>query len=152
MRGIAMVAALPAGHPQAGYAHGHRGINLIELGRPAEALPELDAAVATAPDVAHWMAWRARALVEAGDPRRGLVRADEAVARALATDPDSSERRRGDESLARWHRARALVALGRRDEARREIAVASSLLATATAADARALGAAIARWSTAQLR
>jgi hypothetical protein len=115
-RGLAMQArSLPPDHLDIAYTRLLHGINLLELKRPGEAFTELEAARGiyarasgrNADNATDVMAWQARALVEVGQPARGLAVADETLGRALA------EQNLHVEGMARWHRAMALAALGR---------------------------------------
>ena len=126
--------------------------NLIELSRAAEAERELetarqiflrvegaDSTAATLP-----LAWLARAATDAGDPRRGLAIADQAIRRAIADRAHDGDI--ANEGLARWHRARALVALDRRGEAVTEARAAIASLAQVTRSEDVALRDKIERW------
>ena len=130
-RGLAMQAkSLPAIHGDVAYARQLHATNLRELGRIAEARDEYARSLATYIAVGHNEAsvaetagMHARAEVDAGDPRKGLVDAEQAIVGAVKADNSFAE------GECRWARADALVALGRSAEAEVELATVTALLA-----------------------
>ena len=154
------VRSPPRGDTYVAFLRRWHAVNLMALHRPAEAMRELDTSralydsVAGTPvedpaEAAEAVAWQAEALVEAGNPKRGLVHADEAVARARSIKHVDRDQRSA-EGLARWHRGRALLALGRRSEALAEVRAAIAMLAEHPDIEADVLRGKLARWLAAQ--
>ena len=132
LQGLAMQGrSLPPDAIDVAYLHWLHGLNLIELGRGADARAELERSLAiydkrqgaTSPMGMLVRSWLARAEIDAGDAAGGLAVADDTIARAQKAGEQYTE------TVARWHRARALVALGRRAEAKTEAQVALAVLA-----------------------
>ncbi|HET9992868.1 MAG TPA: tetratricopeptide repeat protein, partial [Kofleriaceae bacterium] len=153
-RGLAMqVKSLPAVHGDVAYARQLHATNLRELGRIADARDEYARSLAIysalghdEPSAAETAGMFARAEVDAGDPRKGLVDADQALARALKADNEVSE------AECRWARADALSRLDRTAEAKAEIATVLAALGKHPEADDVLLATKIEAWAKAQLR
>lgn len=149
VRGLAMqTRSLPAGHYDIAYARLLHGINLLDMGRGADARAELTRSYdlfskLQAPDsndATLVMAWLARGLVDAGDAKSGLARAEQAIALAV---------KHGDlyiKGIARLHRARAMVALGRRVDGITEAKSAIAELAKQSSGDSALVRAKIEKW------
>jgi hypothetical protein len=121
---------------------------LLELGRGTDARAELQLSYDTfskvqakdSPSAVSALGWLARADVEAGDPKSGLAHANQALQYALANES------LWNEGLARWHRARALVALHRKADAVAEANKAIEELAKQKVPDTNLLRAKVEAW------
>ena len=136
-RGLAMQAkSLPAVHGDIAYARQLHGDNLRALGRLADARDEYARSLElyrklapTSGVVEMTDGLYARAIVDAGDPKKGLEEADKALPAALKSDNEVTE------AHCRWARADALAALGRTAEAKTEVTTILTALRKQTEPD-----------------
>ena len=69
------------------YAHGWTGGALLKLGRAAEALPQLDRALAVSPWDEESRCWRAECLLALGRPREALAESEKALDESRSPSP-----------------------------------------------------------------
>jgi len=153
-RGLAMQAkSLPPVHGDIAYARQLHGENLRALGRFADARDEYGRSLELyaklqpgSASTAMTDGLYARAIVDAGDPKKGLEEADRALPIAVKSDNEIAE------AQCRWARADALAGLGRTADAKAEVATILTALRKQKEPDDLNLANEIERWASRKLR